>query len=169
MFLKTNRGYTLIEAIIYIAILAVMVVVFVSLLITMTRAYASFRLARDIVSSSETALERLIGEVRNAGGVNASSVLGTDPGRLVLDTTDGNGAATTMDFYLFNDVLMLKEGSNVAASTTSARVKVDNLVFRQINTAESSAVKVEMTLSASRGTVNKIAKFYTTAVLRGSY
>ena len=157
------------EAIIYIAILAVMVVVFVQLLFTMTRSYTSFRLSRDIVSSSSLALERMVGEIRKAEGVDVGSTLGTSPGRLVLNTTDEVGAATIIDFYLSDGVLMVKEGNNVAASTTSARVTVDNLVFRQITTSESKAVKIDLTLSASRGNVSRSAKFYSTAVLRGSY
>ena len=164
--LKPSSGYTLIEAIIYIAILAVLAVTFISLLFTMTRAYVNFRLTRDIVSSSSLALERMIGEIRRAEAVNVSSAL---PDRLVLDTTDNGGSATTMVFFLSSGVLMIKEGSGAAASTTSARVVVDNLVFRQTNTPESSAVKVEMTLSASRGEVTRTEKFYATAVLRGSY
>ena len=163
------RGYTLIEAIIYIAILAVLAVTFISLLFTMTRAYVNFRLTRDIVSSSSLALERMIGEIRRAEAVNVSSALNIPLGQLVLDTTDNSGSATTMDFFLSNGVLMIKEGSGAAASTTSARVTVDNLVFRQINTPKSSAMKVEMTLSASRGEVTRTEKFYATAVLRGSY
>ncbi len=167
--LEATRGYTLVEAIIYIAILAMLVVVFIQLLFSLTRSYASFRLARDLVSSSGAALDRMISEIRRAESIDVSSTLGVSPGHLVLNTTDEGGEATTVDFYLSNNALMVEEGGGSVASTTSARVTVDNLVFRQITTAESSAVKVELTLSAARGAVTRTAKFYTTAVLRGSY
>ncbi len=163
------KGYTLVEAIIYIAILAILSIVFISLLFTMTQSYTKFRLERDLASSASLGLERLARETRQAKSIDLASTLGSHPGRLFLNTTDSAGAATTIDFYLLDSTLMVKPGSAMAASTTAARVKVDNLVFRQINTAESSAVKIEMTLSSSRGQISRTAKFYATAVLRGSY
>lgn len=167
--LKPDSGYTLVEAIIYIAILAALTVTFISLLFIMTRSHTKFRLERDIASSASLGLERLAREARQAASVDLASALGSHPGRLLLNTTDENGAATTVDFYLSDGTLMVKQGSALAASTTAARIRVDNLVFRQINTAESSAVKIEMTLSGSRGDISRTAKFYATAVLRGSY
>ncbi len=164
-----KQGYTLVEAIIYIAILAVLAVTFVNLLFTMTQSYTKFRLERDIVSSASLGLERMVRETRQAKSLDPASILGNNPGRLLLNTTDDVGVATTRDFYLFLGTLMVKEGSGQAASTTAKNVTVDNLVFRQINTANSSAVKIEMTLTAKRGATARTEKFYSTAVLRGSY
>lgn len=165
-----RRGYTLLEAIIYIAILAVLSVIFVNLLLTMVRTYTEFQLARDIASSASLGLERMTREIREASNVDLGlSALGAHPGRLVLNTTDDSGSPTTIDFYLSAGTLMVKEGSGVAASLTTARVNIDNLLFRQINTANSSAIKVELTLSSARGALVRTEKFYNTAVLRGSY
>ncbi len=173
MFLKAKnykleacRGYTLIEAIIYISILAMLSVLFISLLFSMANSHTEFRLMRNITSSASLALERLSREIKQARNVDVG---GSTPGRLLLNTTDGGGLATTVEFYLSAGTLMLRAGSAAPASTTARYVTVDNLIFRQINTTESSAVKIEMTLSASRGTVSRTEKFYTTAVLRGSY
>ncbi|MBI4136129.1 MAG: prepilin-type N-terminal cleavage/methylation domain-containing protein [Candidatus Vogelbacteria bacterium] len=163
------KGYTLVEAIIYVAILAILAVTFISLLFTMVQAYTEFRLARDLVSSAALGLERVGRETRQAASVDPASTLGSHPGRLLLNTTNESGAPKTVDFYLSAGALMIKDGAALAASTTSGLVTVDNLVFRQINTAESQAVKVELTLSASRGSLTRTEKFYDTAVLRGSY
>lgn len=163
------KGYTLVEAIIYVAILTVLSVTFISLLFTMTRTYTEFRLARDIVSSASLGLERMVREIRQARSVDLSSILGVHPGRLLLNTIDGAGAPTTIDFYLSSGTLMVKQGTGAAASTTAARVNVDNLIFRQINTVKSAAIKVELTLSSARGQLSRTEKFYATAVLRGSY
>ena len=164
-----KRGYTLLEAIIYISILAALAVTFVNLLFTMVRAYTDFQLERSLISSATLGLERLARETRQAKSVDLASTLGSHPGRLLLNTTDSAGAATTRDFYLFLGALMVKEGSGQAASTTAKNINVDNLVFRQISTANSSAVKIEMTLTATRGATARTQKFYSTAVLRGSY
>ena len=167
--LQTNSGYTLVEAIVYVAILAILSVVFINLLLTMTRSYAEFRITRNLNTSAQAAMERLVRSIRNATSVDISSTLGTNPGRLVLNTLDGSGDPLTIDFYLSDDTLMVKEGSGAAASTTAKYVTVDNLIFRKLTTPVSSVVKIEMTLGVNHGAINKTAKFYSTAVLRGSY
>ncbi|MEK7209109.1 MAG: prepilin-type N-terminal cleavage/methylation domain-containing protein [Patescibacteria group bacterium] len=166
----TNQGYTLLEAIIYLAVLTVLAMVFISLLFSMTQTYTEFRLTRAIASSALLGLERLTREIKQATSLDlVTSNLGAHPGRLVLNTTTADGTPTTIDFYLSAGSLMVKEGSNAAASTTAALVTVDNLIFQSINAAESVAVKIELTLSASRGQLSRAEKFYATAVLRGSY
>src|SRR3989338_8641633 len=109
---QASHGYTLVEAIIYVAILAGLAVVFISLLFTMTRSYAQFRLERDIASSASLGLGRLVREARSAASVDPASVLGSHPGRLRLNTTDENGLAITLDFYLSAGALMVKEGDS---------------------------------------------------------
>ncbi len=91
------KGYTLVEAIIYIAILAILSIVFISLLFTMTQSYTKFRLERDLASSASLGLERLARETRQAKSIDLASTLGSHPGRLFLKTTDSAGAATTND------------------------------------------------------------------------
>ncbi|MEK7585108.1 MAG: type II secretion system protein [Patescibacteria group bacterium] len=172
MKLPTQRGYTLIEAIIYVAILAMLCVTFISLLFAMTRSYTSFRLAREITDSALIALERMTYEIRRASSIDlAQSTLDTHPGHLTLNTTDENDAPTTIEFYLTADNILLIEegGAGQTASTSAARITVENLVFKQINTTEGEAVKVELTLSNNQGQVSRTEKFYTTAVLRESY
>src|SRR3989344_1463298 len=103
------KGYTLVEAIIYLAILAILTVTFISLLFTMVQAYTEFRLARDLVSSAALGLERLVRETRQAASVDLGlSVFGTPPGRLVLNTTDETGLPATVEFYLAAGTLMVK-------------------------------------------------------------
>ena len=169
MKLPTNRGYTLLEAIIYIVILAVMSVIFISLLFTMTESFNEFRLTRALVSSASAGLERLVRETQHAATIDLASNLGVHPGRLLLNTTNATGLPTTLDFYLLAGALMVKEGTATAVPITATGVTVDGLIFRQIVTAESTAVKMELTLSAHRGALTRAEKFYATAVLRDSY
>ncbi|MBI2097384.1 MAG: hypothetical protein HYT46_00385 [Candidatus Vogelbacteria bacterium] len=165
-----KSGYTLLEAIIYIAILAGLSVLFINLLFTMVRAYTQFQLERNLTSSAALGLERLVRETRQATSANSlASTFNTNPGKLVLNTVDSGGLPTTVEFFLTGSTLMVKAGSGQAASTTAKNVNVDNLIFRQISTVNSSAIKIEMTLTAHRGATARTGKFYSTAVLRGSY
>jgi len=48
-------------------------------------------------------------------------------------------------------------------------LEVTNLVFRQVSSANSEGVKIEMTISNTVGTTNIDLVFYESVVLRGSY
>jgi hypothetical protein len=48
-------------------------------------------------------------------------------------------------------------------------MEISNLIFRNITTSSSEAVKTEISLSIIRGGYSKSNNFYSTVVLRGSY
>lgn len=164
-----RAGTTLIETLVYVFLLGLFAVLVVNLLTAMMTSYAQFRGISDTTHSASVAFERLVRELRQAEGIN--SITPTHPGRIVLNTREADGDPTTIEFYINAGTLMIREGAAAAASSTSPQLTVSNLTFQQIDTAESQAVRVEMTLSRSAvGRVPARAdKFYDTIVLRGSY
>lgn len=160
--MKKKHGFSLIEMVIYIAIAAGILTASVNSASSLMKSFNGARIASKINNSAEAAMERMTREIRTAYGINSSSVLGSSPGRLKLDTYDAFGATTTIDFYLSNGVLMVAEGEGAGNPLTLDGISVSNLVFRQItNATASKAVKIETTIQEK--------KFYDTAVLRGSY
>ena len=167
---RCRRGFTVIETVIYTAVLAIVAGIVVEILVGMTRASARVQLARRINHSAEISLERLTREIRNAQSVNTSnSVFNTHPGRLFLNTLDSSGTPTTMDFTLSSNTLRITEGGSSVSDLTPKRIEVTGLVFRPFNTVVSQGVKVELELSALQGTATRTEMFYTSAVLRRSY
>lgn len=165
MIKKYTKGFSLIEMIVYVSILSVIFVIVVNTLLIVSRSYSSIKISLDINNSATVSVERMIREIRKANSVNlAQSTLDSNPGRLVLNTTDDAGLPLIVDFYLEDDTLKLKEGGVFSGDLTDG-VDVTNLVFRSISNGTSEAIKIEMELS--NGSKNKI--FYNTAVLRGSY
>jgi prepilin-type N-terminal cleavage/methylation domain-containing protein len=157
-----GEGFTLIEMIIYIAIAAVVLALAVNSLGALLKSFNDAKITSKINNSAEAAMERIARETRNAYAVNLSSVFGSSPGRLKLDTYDVSGATTTVDFYLDNGKLTVAEGSGSGNPLTLDGISVSNLVFRQIAASTTSkAVKIEMTVQGKN--------FYNTAILRGSY
>ena len=162
---ENTKGFSLIEMVVYVSILAIVFVVVINTLLIISRSYSSIKVSLDINNSATVSVERIIGEIRKANSVNLiQSTFDSNPGRLVLNTTDDAGALLIVDFYLENNTLKLKEGGLFSGDLTSD-VDVTNLVFRRITNETSEAVKIEMELS--NGNKNKV--FYNTAVLRGSY
>jgi hypothetical protein len=134
----------------------------VNSLSALLKSFNGAKMASKINNSAEAAIERITRETRTAYAVNPSSILGSSPGQLKLDTYDISGATTTISFYLNGGKLMVAEGSGSGNPLTLDGVSISNLVFYQIVASSTSrAVKIKMTIGGKN--------FYNTAILRGSY
>lgn len=170
-FSRRRLGMTLVETVIYAAILAVVAIAVVSMLLAGLRTFANFRLARNISQSAEVALERLGREIRRAESVDLTqSSLGVHPGRLAL-TFPIEAGSETAEFYLSGPTLpvlvLVRGGAEIAL--TAEGITVENLIFRPANTSLSEGVKIELRLAAAAGSLRRAENFYLTAGLRGSY
>lgn len=167
---KNTRGVTLIEMLVYTSILVLLVVVVIYTLITMNRLYRSIKSTARIESAVHVALERMVREVRGASSIDLTqSTLGSSPGQLTLNTTDGTGATTTVQFLMTGQTPHIKEAGVDMGPLSPADVRVTNLIFRRMTTAKSEAAKIEITIESGAGATYRSASFYSTAVLRGSY
>jgi len=160
----------MVELVVYIALLTVITVLAIQSTLSMTRAFADLRVSRDLNSSATALLERMSRDMRSANSVDtAQSTLGSHPGRLTLNTTDSGGSATTVEFYVENSLVKIRENGVAQGSIMSSNTTIDSFIVRQLTNASTEAVKVEATITATRGDLSKTRNFYTTIVLRGSY
>ncbi len=164
-----TKGFTLIEMVVYAAVLGILSVLAINATLIMTQAYASLRASRDLNASATAVLERMTREIRTATGVDPSSVTGTNPSDLVLNTKDAGGAATTVEFYVQNGLINVKEGGVAKGALMTSSTQASNFVVRTMSGTNSKAVKIELTITATRGTKSKTRNFYNTIVLRGTY
>lgn len=168
-----NRGSSLLETLIYAAILGLVAVFTTGSILAMTRSYASVKMSRDINFSASAAMERMANEIRLANGIDdAGSIFGASHGKLKLYTIDGSGNPSTIEFSLplnGTDVLV-KEGDGVSEALTASTTEVTNLIFNEISSsAISKAVKISLTVKAKSGRMEKTENFYNTVILRESY
>ncbi len=166
---QSERGFTLVEMVVYAAVLGVLSVLAINSMLIMTQAYTSLRASRDLNASATAVLERMTREIRSASGIDAASVLGANPSDLVLDTKDASGGATTIEFYLQNGLINVKEGGVAKGSLMTSSTQAGNFIVRMMSGTNSKAVKIDLTITATRGTKSKTRNFYNTVVLRGSY
>ncbi len=165
------RGFTLVESMVYMALLVVLFAGIVQAVVLLSSSYRSVRSVRSVESSAIQAIDRMTREIRNATAIEASqTTFNNSPGSLALITTDGAGNPLNLRFHVQGGRLMLQENGVNLGPITSSDVSVTSLVFRSFSTTTSSAVKIELNLSsASTSLYNVNEKFYTTSVLRGSY
>ncbi|MCR4311065.1 MAG: hypothetical protein NUV54_00630 [Candidatus Taylorbacteria bacterium] len=165
-----QKGFSLVETVIYLGLLVLIMISIVSMIIGMSRAYSFLKQSVRIQSSAVTSLDKMIREMRNAKSVDlANSTLDTSPGVLTLNTTTDAGADQTIQFYAQNGVLRIKKDEVDQGPLSLTGVTFSSLLFRHITTGISEAVKIELVLSAGQGSSERSAPFYGTAILRDSY
>lgn len=164
-----GRGFSLIEMLVYLAVIAVMLAVIVTTLTSFSGAYHSFVLDRRIHAAAGAALERMVREVRGGTSIDvATSTLGAHPGTLTINTVNDTGDPVTRTFAVNAGVLELSEDGVLRGPLTSSNVAITNLVFRHLDNGVSEGVRIELTVQASRKSTVREANFYAFTVLRGS-
>ena len=165
------KGSSLLETLIYAAILGLVAVFTTGSILAMMKSYSSVKMSRDLNFSASVAMERMTNEIRLANDIDdAGSVFATSSGKLKLNTTDNFGAPATIEFFLSGTGVFIKEGGSASEALTSSTTEITNLIFNKITASTvSKAVKISLTAKARGGRMEKTEKFYNTAILRGSY
>jgi len=154
----------------YVAILIMLVLAILQSLIPLSRAFRTLSSNSSVNAVAQTALERMVREIRSATSVDlVNSTFGSSPGQLQLNTLDASGNATTIQFYMSGTSIRIKEAGVDTGPLSPATARVTSLIFRKITTSNSTAIKVEMTVESGSGASYISKNFYVTGVLRGSY
>lgn len=164
-----QKGFTLIETIIYIALFVLISLALTSITISVDRLYANIQSTIEVESSALVSLDRMSRDIRNGVSIVASSTFGVSPGRLVLSSKDRLGTVRTVEYYVLDGMLRVKENDIDVGQLTSSSTPVSNLVFIQITTPHSTGVKIDMSLQAFKNGATSTEQFWGTYVLRGSY
>lgn len=164
--IRYNQGFSLLEMLVYVTILAMLMVIVVTVLTSVTKSYASLKASKNLNHAAVVSLERMTREIRGANSlVTASSVLDASPGKIYLQ---GEGT-DSIEFYLDSGVLKMNMNGVYEGPLTSDETTVTDLVFTHSSTDESEAVRIDMTIESGTGDKMKTERFYSTVVLRGSY
>lgn len=129
-----NKGFTLIEILIYISVLAIIVLAVSSFFLWTSRSGAKITAMREVIDNSRRAMEIMTYEIKESKSIYSPTSILT---QLSLETTHHLPLGETssyIDFYLCGTQICLKKESESPIALTSNRVRVINLVFSQIAT-----------------------------------
>lgn len=144
----SKKGFTLIEAIIYIGIIGLFLATMVRFVFSIGGIKNKVYAQQEVQANTRIALETISQRIKSADGINFGfSTFDTDPGVLSLSTT--SVAADPMVISLSQDdgVLQLSEGVGSPVNVTSNEVKVTNLVFTNLTaTSTKPHIRVEFTV-----------------------
>ncbi len=118
------------ETIIYIAILSLTIVGFVTFIMAVSNARNKNSVVVEVQANSRQAMEIISQKIRTAAGVNvASSTFGTDPGVLSLSMNSGAKNPTVFNLNKNDGTLYMTEGNGNPVAITSNKVFLSNLMF----------------------------------------
>ncbi|MFA6463549.1 MAG: prepilin-type N-terminal cleavage/methylation domain-containing protein [Candidatus Paceibacterota bacterium] len=164
----SSRGFSLVEVIVYIALLSILIGAITWSLGSVLHSYNKMKDERALESSAIISMDRMIKEIRNSKSVDlAHSATSTSDGYLTLNGYDSNGSSTVIKFYRSNNRIYIDQGGVQLGPLTLENIEVPSLVFRYFTNASSTGVKIELGLQSSSSTL--INYFYDSAILRNSY
>ncbi len=161
--LLKNKGSSLLETVFYISLLAILSLLVVNAIITMSRSFRETSIYTELTQSSSI-IDRISREIRQATGIVSIS-----SSELKLNTKDEAGNAKTVQFSLSGTNINYYENDVLTGSLNTEDIAVSSLTFIQITTDVGSAIKIGISLHSLNDTQNRTVDFYNTAVLRGLY
>lgn len=145
---KKNRGFSLLELLIYLSIFSVLVVVISNTFISLSKGQAQSNSRSEVDSSIRFATELLRQDIKNASIVSVPAIVGDTSSSLTL-TRDG----IIIVYDVLNGVLRKKEGSGSPVNITNSNIIVGAPIFFRIENNNSVfgtknvVIKINMTFN----------------------
>lgn len=160
---RGNGGFTLIEALVYIALLVAISLLMVNTILSFTDSYRKLGALRIAEHAGADAMQRMVRDIRAAASVDAAnSTLGSTPGVLTLTNT-----GTTTKFYVQNGTLRVDVNGTYSGPLTVNGSSVTSLTFTQLTSSSTSAVKIDMVLTGTTASVTETKQYHTTVIMKG--
>jgi type II secretory pathway pseudopilin PulG len=173
IYMKGNKGISIVEVIIYIAILGGLSVLIVNFLLQVTSVYHRARAEREVLSNARLLLETVNKSISPAREVYVpTSRFNTDLGQLSLSTALGaqtGHTASYIDFWIDNGRLWTRQEGGVNTALSAATVRVNKFkAERIVQGLGREAIKVTLEISsASKFPIS--TTLHMTTALRGNY
>jgi type II secretory pathway pseudopilin PulG len=146
---KRYQGFTLIETLIYVAIIGAAVSSFVLFSISVSNSRSKTYVVQEVQANARVAMDIMSQKIREATGVNTgASTFGSDPGILSLSMANAAKNPTVFSLSQNDGVLQIVEGASPAIPLISDEVKITNLLFTNLTgTGVRENVRIEMTVA----------------------
>ncbi|MBZ9578288.1 type II secretion system protein [Patescibacteria group bacterium] len=141
-----QRSFTLMEILVYIAVLSIVITAIVSFVLWFIHSNTKTKAMRETLDNARRVMEIMTYEIKEARSIYAPTTTST---QLSLETTKylPEGEETSfIDFYLCDYRLCLKKESRDSIALTSDSVEINNLVFTRIVSGEVPSIQIDLTI-----------------------
>ncbi len=170
---KNRQGITLIETVVYVALLGVLSVGILSSVSHVAIAYRKARAERDILVNARLLIDTVVHAAQESQTIYApTSRFDTDASQLSLVSAVAplpGHAVSYVDFWVDNGRLWMKSEGAPALALSSPTVRVTRFYLQRL-APQSASESVRMTISLAHAWhPNASSTLITTATLRGNY
>ena len=143
-----SRGFTLLELLIYISILAIITMVIANAFIILNRSRGQVEAKNEVSSNLRFALEKIKREIVIASDLVTPPVRNT--GSSTLELVSAN---QTVRYFASSSLLFRQVNAEAPEQITTAKVKIDTIYFRRLENSnavlKNKQVSVEIDLTVS--------------------
>ncbi len=166
--LQSQAGYTLIELLLYVAIVGVLLTATVGFFGLVADARVKNQTISEVNDQGTFAMDYLTQTIRNATSITAPA-LGASSSSLTLVVPTANLSPTI--FNVLGATLQVQEGSGTAVALTNSKIQVTNFTVKNLSRSGTSGiVQISFTLNrvntAGRNEYDYTQTFTTSAAIR---
>jgi type II secretory pathway pseudopilin PulG len=133
--LRSQRGFTLVEMILYVAVCSILLVTISVFLSFLLGARVRSQAITEVNQQGFQVMSLITQTIRNGRSIQTPS---TGVSSSTLSLTTGNALLNPTLFYISSTTMKIKEGSQQAVSLTNGRVKVSGLLFQNVSSGSST-------------------------------
>lgn len=166
---KANKGFTLVELLIYTAGLIVLVVVLVMLIVQLYGLYRQITIVPRADRVGLIVTDRIVKDIRSGRSVDlGQSDLGVADGQLYM-TTNVSGTSVSKFFDLSGGRITYQEDGGTISFLSPDDMTVTKFQFDHVTTDISDAIRVEIDITFQNGNKTVVKEYQGFATLRHSY
>lgn len=169
---KGNKGFSLIEMLIYISIMTIIITVVSALMSNTFNTYAKIRSTRNLNIVGASVVDRIVHNIRNAESINdPNSSFEINPSVLSLNMRND---ADVLNTYVYNvdqgtDILTEQINSGEIMDLHTSRYSVTNFVLNKVDSGNTVGLRITISLQDKNIYPPKEETFQTFVLMRGSY
>ncbi|OGH86237.1 MAG: hypothetical protein A2493_00820 [Candidatus Magasanikbacteria bacterium RIFOXYC12_FULL_33_11] len=149
-----KKGFTIIETLIYVAIVALVSTGLMKFSISITNTRNKVYVVQEVHANMRDALTFIEKKIQEANGINTgSSTFDTDPGVLSLSMASSTLNPTIISLSSDDGILQITEGTSDPIYITTGEVRVSDLQFSDISLGSiSKTISFSLTIDYNSGT-----------------
>lgn len=170
-----NKGFTLIELILYVSIVSIFMVALIPFILGIIQGNVKNNAKQEVFSTARFISEKIKSEIRNSNGFNASNFginLADNPGMKLSLIQDAPDNPTDIDVN--SGKARIKEGVSTAENLNSDNTKITNLTFTNYSSVDNKTknigfeITVEGNYNSSRTEYTEIFTLKSDAEIRSN-
>ena len=159
-----QKGFTLIETLIYVACFALIIVAIAEISLSVNKIYAHVRALSVLQTSAINSLQNLS---RDTKAANQVQMLSTNPAHFILTSKDAQENILTQEYYIENGTLYVKKNNSQIITLTDSSVQVSDFEVYPGAAGSSTALTTKLSLQVFESGATTTENFQLTDLMNG--